>query len=146
MNSLRIIIEQSVEWRTPLYCIFIDFSRAFDTLHHEAIWTALQCKGIPEEMIDIIRGLYRNAVGKVLHGRTLGTEFRICDGVRQGCILSPLLFNIVLDMIMKQATSNRKVITWGVNGRLQDLDYANDICISPIPHIRRHDGETVHSI
>lgn len=129
INSLRIIVEQSVEWRSPLYLVFIDFAKAFDTLHHQAIWHALQCKGIPPELIDRIKALYQNSTSRVLHERLLSNPIGVTTGVRQGCILSPLLFNIVLDSVMQEATRYRRGITWGINGRLEDLDYADDICL-----------------
>ena len=61
INSLRIIIGQSVEWRSPLYMFFIDFERAFDTIKRHAIWTALKNVGVPEKIIALIRELYQDA-------------------------------------------------------------------------------------
>lgn len=129
INSLRVIIEQSVEWRSPLYLTFIDFEKAFDTLNHSAIWSALECKGVPLKLINLIKGLYENASCRILHEKQLSNKININSGVRQGCVLSPLLFNCVLDVVMNKATSHRRGITWGLQGRLEDLDYADDICL-----------------
>ncbi|KAI8115934.1 LINE-1 reverse transcriptase like protein [Lucilia cuprina] len=129
INSLRIITEQSVEWRSPLYLVFIDFEKAFDTLHHSAIWNALRCKGVPEKIISLIGGLYKNATCRILHEDTRSRAIAINVGVRQGCPLSPLLFNVVIDRIMARVTSIPRGITWRLNGRLEDLDYADDICL-----------------
>lgn len=129
VNSLRVIIEQSVEWRSPLYLTFIDFEKAFDSLNHSAIWNALECKGVPAKLIRLIKGLYTNATCRVLHEKLLSDKINIQSGVRQGCVLSPLLFNCVLDVVMNKATSHRRGITWGLQGRLEDLDYADDICL-----------------
>ncbi|XP_065369063.1 uncharacterized protein LOC135961491 [Calliphora vicina] len=54
-NTLRIIIEQSVELRSPLYLVFIVFQKAFDTIKRNAIWTALRNKGVPTKVINIIK-------------------------------------------------------------------------------------------
>lgn len=129
VNSLRVIVEQSVEWRSPLYLTFIDFEKAFDTLNHASIWNALECKGVPTKLIALIKGLYENATCRILHENQLSNKINICSGVRQGCVLSPLLFNCVLDVIMHRATRHRSGITWGLQGRLEDLDYADDICL-----------------
>lgn len=129
VNSLRIIVEQSVEWRSPLYLVFIDFEKAFDTLDHTTIWNALACKGTPPKIISLIQGLYTEATCKVLHEDQLSDQINVAVGVRQGCVLSPLLFNIVLDVVMKTATNATKGISWGLLGQLGDLEYADDICL-----------------
>lgn len=129
ISSLRIIVEESVEWRSPLYLLFIDFERAFDTLHHPAIWDALRCKGIPEPLIQLIKCLYDNASCRVLHEGLISNKFPVEKGVRQGCVLSPLLFNIVLDVVMGQSMKGDRGISFGLRGSLDDLDYADDICL-----------------
>lgn len=134
VNSLRIIVEQSVEFRTPLYLGFIDFERAFDTLQHEAIWKALVCKGVPQKMINMIKGLYNDASCRILHEDQVGERVMILTGVRQGCVLSPLLFNIVLDVTMKNVMKESGGIQWGMQGSLGDLDYADDICLLAHKH------------
>lgn len=129
INSLRIIVEQSSEWRSPLYLLFIDFKRAFDTLHHNAMWIALECKGIPNKLINLVKGLYSDAHCSVLHDGCLSGQIQIRSGVRQGCILSPLLFNIVLDVVMSEAMNADHGISFGLQNKLTDLDYADDICL-----------------
>lgn len=129
INSLRVIVEQSAEWRSPLYLLFIDFEKAFDTLDHKTIWNALACKGTPPKIISLIQGLYNGATCKVLHENHLSDRINVAVGVRQGCVMSPLLFNIVLDVVMKTATNNTKGISWGLIGQLGDLEYADDICL-----------------
>ena len=46
--TLRIIIEQTIEWQTPLYINFVDFQRAFDSINHEVLWNILRNYGLPE--------------------------------------------------------------------------------------------------
>lgn len=128
-NTLRIIMEQAVEWNTPLYVVFIDFERAFDTLQREFIWRALRKKGIPNKIINVIKALYSNAKTSVLHNGQLSEEFEIEYGVRQGCPLSPLLFNCALDEIMKESTRVSRGIKWSLFDSLEDLDYADDIAL-----------------
>lgn len=127
-NTLRIIVEQSLEFNTPLYIAFIDFLRAFDTIKHSAIWRALDNKGVPSKIIKLIQNLYSDANISVLHEDMLSEPFQLTTGVKQGCPLSPMLFNIVLDEIMRHVTRVPRGITWGFK-RLEDLDYADDIAL-----------------
>lgn len=68
INTLRILIEQSVEWRSPLYLLFIDFERAFDMLDRNAIWEALANLRVPDHIIQLIRELYADASCRDRHG------------------------------------------------------------------------------
>lgn len=129
VNSVRIIVEQSLEWRSPLYLTFVDFEKAFDKLQHQAIWNALECKGVPHKIINLIRAMYHDASCRINYNQTLSNKVIVMNGVRQGCVLSPLLFNIVLDNVLSNAIPRNTGITWGLDGMLDDLDYADDICL-----------------
>ncbi len=136
INSLRLIIEQSVEWNASLYMCFIDFKRAFDSLNHRALWNSLYKFGIPLKIINMIRLLYNNASSRVLHKGYLSGDIPVNAGVKQGCILSPLLFNIALDSVMRNVNSELNGITWDMcnQRKLCDLDYADDICLLAHTH------------
>src|SRR5699024_3319374 len=64
-----------------------------------------------------------------LHKGQRSNKIVIKRGVKQGCILSPTLFNIALDYVMEKVCRGRGGITWGLTRRLEDLDYADDICL-----------------
>jgi len=53
----------------------------------------------------------------------------VLDGVKQGCTLSPLLFNVTLDYVMSKVSRESEGIIWGIWGKLTDLDYADDMCL-----------------
>jgi len=53
----------------------------------------------------------------------------VLNGVKQGCVLSPLLFSVTLDYVMTKVTKNSAGIRWGLCGIFTDLDYADDICL-----------------
>ena len=84
---------------------------------------------MPEKLIHLIRELYHNTTCRVLHQQRVGSQIPLNSGVRQGCILSPLLFNLVLDSVMSKVTQEQRGISWGLFDRLEDLDYADDVCL-----------------
>ena len=126
--TLRIIIDQTIEWQTSLYLNFVDFQKAFDSVDHQVLWGILAHYGIPRKVISTIQKLYEGFTCQVIHGGTMGEPFPVTTGVRQGCLLSPLLFLLVIDWVSRTAYSNPAGIQWTLTSRLEDLDFADDIC------------------
>ena len=139
--TLRIIIEQSLEWQSPLYICFVDFKRAFDTIDREVMWKILKHYGIPNKIIKIIRSLYTNTSCRVIHNGELSNSFEVNTGVRQGCLLSPILFSMVIDWVMKNTTNTPKGIQWSLTEKLEDLDFADDISL--LAHSYEHMQEKI---
>ncbi|VDP43474.1 unnamed protein product [Schistosoma margrebowiei] len=106
--TLRIIVEQSVEWNSSLYINFIDYEKAFDSVGRRTLWKLLRHYGVPEKIVNIIRNSYDGLQCKVVHGGQLTDAFQVRIEVRQGCLLSPFLFLLVVDWIMKTSTSEGK--------------------------------------
>lgn len=127
VSTLRIIIEQSKEMQSPLYLLFVDFEKAFDSLSRERMWEILNEYGVPTKIINIIRNLYCEANLSVVHQGKVGPEFGVETGVKQGDILSPFLFLLVLDYVMKQVFDKQRGIQWNTFNKLGDLEYADDI-------------------
>ena len=128
--ALRNILEQSIEWNSPLCINFIDFQKAFDSIHWESLWRILQAYGIPPKIISLIKMFYVNFECSIILENTLTESFPVKSGVRQGCILSPILFLVTIDWVMRQTTSLcTHGIQWTVFSHLQDLDFADDIAI-----------------
>jgi hypothetical protein len=113
INILRIIIEQSIEFRSPLQVDFIDFQQAFDTLKHKAIWKALKEKGVPHKIVSIIQSIYDLSTCNVLHTNMISEPIPAMNGVKQGCVLSPLLFIATLDCVMSAVAKNSAGVRWG---------------------------------
>lgn len=130
INTLRIIIEQINEFQGNLHMVFIDFKKAFDMLHHQNIWNAMERKGIPTKLINLIKAQYTNFKCRVIHKGFLSQPISCHSGVRQGCILSPLLFLMVLDEVLTDSVEGKRTgIQWSIrsNDHLEDLDFADDI-------------------
>ena len=127
---MRQIFEQCNEWNITVYANFIDIAKACDSVNRPALWKILRHYGIPEKMTNIIKLLYHDFNAKVICGSNLTDEFPIKTGVKQGCILSPLLFSLCIDWLMKEATGNNKRgISWTFSNTLEDLDFADDIAL-----------------
>ena len=130
INTIRIIIEQSAELGSKLYALFVDYEKAFDSIDRNCIWTTLKNRGLPEKLISLIRESYNQFQCRVLHDGQQTEPFTTASGVRQGCLLSPLIFLIVLDeVLIKTVEGKARGITWKLTRTLEDLDYADDICL-----------------
>ena len=127
--TLRIIVEQSLEWQSNLYLNFVDFQRAFDSVHRETVWKILRQYGIPIKFLNIIKSFYSDYKVKIIHNGKLSESVPVESGMRQGCILSPTIFLILIDWVMKRATTQPRGITWKVFESLEDLDFADDLCL-----------------
>ena len=99
--TLRIMIEQSIEWRSPVYINFVDFKKAFDMVDRNILWKGLRHYGIPIKIVNIIQGLYKKTKCQVIHQSALSPSFNGDTGVRQGCLFSPPppIFSVVIDWI-----------------------------------------------
>ena len=116
MFNLKLIIQKCREFNVDLYVCFIDYSKAFDCVSHSKLWETLRDMGFPSNEVNLIKELYKGQQSAV---RTIcGTTewFSVKRGVRQGCILSPYLFNIYTESIM------RAVEDEGVNNHFRECN------------------------
>ena len=101
-TSAESLKKQDSYRKKKLFC-FIDYTKAFDCVDHNQLWNILKEMGIPDHLTCLLRNLYagQEATGRTGHG----TEdlFQIEKGIRQGCILSPRLFNLYAEYIMRNA-------------------------------------------
>nr|KAG5689303.1 hypothetical protein BaRGS_022027 [Batillaria attramentaria] len=141
--SLRIIVEQSLEWNSPLYINFIDYEKAFDSVDREALWKLLRHYGVPGKIISLIQCTYQDMSCRIAYAGQLSESFEVKTGVRQGCLLSPFLFLLVIDWIMKTTTAGRKNgIQWTLWTQLDDLDFADDLALLSHSHSQMQDKTT----
>ena len=106
---------------------FIDYSKTFDCVDHPTLWNMMEAIGIPEHMVQVIRSLYANQEAKVRTEYGDTESFSIGKGVRQGCALSPYLFNLYSEYIMMQANLEELDIGVRMGGRkINNLRCADD--------------------
>ena len=91
--------------RVPEKHLFLlyDYTKAFDCVDHNKLWKILQEMGIPDHLTCLLRNLYAGQKATVTTGRGTTDLFQTRKGVRQGCILSPCLFNFYAEYIMQNA-------------------------------------------
>ena len=91
------------EFQKNIYFCFIDYAKAFDCVNHNKLWEIMKEMGIPDRLTCFLRNLCagQEATARTGHGTT--NWFQIGKGVRQGCILSPCLFNFYAQHIMRNA-------------------------------------------
>ena len=97
------IIEKAREFQKNIYLCFINYTKAFYCVDHDKLWKALREMEIPDHLSYLLRNLYayQEATVRTLYGTT--NWFKIKKGVRQGCVLSPCLFKLYTEHIMRSA-------------------------------------------
>ena len=106
---------------------FIDYAKAFDCVDHNKLWTILQEMGIPDQLTCLLRNLYSDQEVTIGIGHETTDWFQIGKGVRQGCILSPCLFNLYAEHIMRNAGLEETQAGIKIAGRnINNLRYADD--------------------
>ena len=91
------------ESQKNIYFCFTDYAKAFDCVDHNKLWRILQEMGIPDHLTCLLRNLYASQEATVRTGHGTTDWFQIRKGVRQGCILSPCLFNLYTEYILRNA-------------------------------------------
>ena len=91
------------EFQKNIYFCFIDYAKAFDCVDHNKLWKVLQEMGIPDHLNCLLRNLYASQEATVRTGHGTTDWSQIGKGVRQGCILSPCLFNFYAECIVQNA-------------------------------------------
>uniref|UniRef100_A0A8B9X123 Reverse transcriptase domain-containing protein n=1 Tax=Bos mutus grunniens TaxID=30521 RepID=A0A8B9X123_BOSMU len=125
--NIRWIIEKAREFQKNIYFCFIDYAKAFDCVDHNKLWKILKEMGIPDHLTCLLRNLYagQKATVRIGHGTT--DWFQIGKGVHQGCILSPCLFNLYAEYIMRNAGLEETQAGIKIAGRnINNLGYADD--------------------
>ena len=127
ITNIHWIIEKAREFQKYIYFCFIDYTKAFDYVDHNKLWKILQEMAIPDHLTCLLKNLYtgQEATIRTRHGTT--DWFQIGKGVHQGCILSPCLFNLYAEFIMRNARLDETPAGIKIAGRnINNLRYADD--------------------
>ena len=129
--TLRQILEHRHTYRQPTIVVFLDLKAAFDSVFRKGLWNCLERYGVPPKYIQLLKALYNNSESRVRVYNTLSRPFSTKSGVRQGCPISPFLFNYVMDDILIQALrdSVNSGIELNPGPKLTDIEYADDVAL-----------------
>ena len=137
IHILRRIMEGFQDYQLPLTVTFIDFKKAFDSIDRKVMFAVLRHYGIPEVVVNAISALYNSSKSAVMVDGNISDTFEVSTGVLQGDVLAPFLFIVLVDFLLKTATSDvdSGVETHPRRSRrypakvLNDLDFADDIAL-----------------
>ena len=125
--NIRWIIEKARDFQKNIYFCFIDYAKAFDCMDHNKLWKILKEMGIPDYLTCLLRNLYAGQEATVRTGHGTPDWFQIGKRIRQGCILSPCLFNLYADYIKRNAGLEEAQSGIKITGRnINNIRYADD--------------------
>ena len=121
------IMEKARKFQKHIYFCFIDYAKAFDCVDHNKLWKILREMGIP----DLLRNLYAGQEATIRTGHGTTDWFQIGKAVHQGCILSPCLFNLYAEYILRNAGLEETQAGIKIAGRnTNNLRNADDTALS----------------
>ncbi len=128
IGSLTSIIETRKLMRKPTYVCFIDFKKAYDRIDRSTLWKRLADNGVNGKMLLALKSLYTDVRCCVRINRLCTSWFSVNQGVKQGCLLSPILFNLFLNDLIEEINAVGRGVD--VNGETVNvLAYADDIVL-----------------
>ena len=129
--NVRWIMEKARELQKNIYFCFIDYAKAFDCVDHNKLRKILREMGIPDHLTCFLRNLYADQEAAVRTGHGKTDWFQTGKGVRQGCILSPCLFNLYAESIMRNAGLEETQAGIKIASRkINNLRYADDTTLT----------------
>ena len=128
LYTLTNIIESRKLRRQNTFVAYVDFSKAYDRLHRDLLWYKLRKMGLHGNLLDALKSLYSGVSGSVRLNGHMSEWFNINTGLKQGCVISPLLFNLYVNDIAQNIKSLDKGININ-NTQVSILQYADDIAL-----------------
>ena len=127
ITNIRWIIKKARECQKNIYFCFIDYAKAFDCVNHNKLWKILKEMGIPNHLTCLLRNLYEGQEATVKTGHGKKDLLHIGKGVLQSCILSPCLYNLYAEYIMRNTGLDEAQAGIKTAGRnINNLRYADD--------------------
>ena len=135
--------------RAKLFIAYIDYKQAFDSIKRHVLWETLERMEVSSKMIRMIQGIYRNVEGSVRYGAEESESFNCPIGLRQGCVLSPLLFSLLISSVATEINSRGKHGYQFLPGtpEVRNLMFADDLSlISTTPAGLQHSLQILEEI
>uniref|UniRef100_A0A8D9A4P5 Craniofacial development protein 2 n=1 Tax=Cacopsylla melanoneura TaxID=428564 RepID=A0A8D9A4P5_9HEMI len=129
ITLMRLLLEKHIEKGKDIFMTFIDYSKAFDNVNHAKMIEILEKVNISKADLRLIVKLYWGQRGKIKTSLGVSEEFQISKGVRQGCIISPVLFNIYVEYIVRESIGSEENGIQIGERRINNLRYADDLVL-----------------
>jgi hypothetical protein len=128
LSSITMLIEARKQMHKSTFCAFIDFHKAYDGIQRGLLWQKLQAAGLQGNMLEAVKNIYSLVQCSVNINSHMTSWFHVSTGLKQGCILSPVLFNMYLnDFIME--INNRDLGVQIKGEKVGVLCYADDLVL-----------------
>lgn len=125
--ALRLMHEKCYEYNIDLHHLFIDFKQAYDSIYRSKMYETLQEFGIPDKLIRLVRMCLNNSAARVRVQGGFSDVFSISRGLRQGDVLSTILFNLTLERVIRSVDVNPNGTIFSRS--MQYLAYADDVVL-----------------
>ena len=144
---LQTLLKQTRKKGQKLYCCFVDFKKAFDSIPRQQLWEVLKSKGVTGSILHSLKSMYAQDTACVLTQEGLSGTFACTTGVKQGCPASPLLFGLYLDdletLVMRSTTRDSPTLPTGPTSAphgaedgasqvVPPLLFADDLCLTSL--------------
>ena len=144
---LQTLLKQTSKRGQKLYCCFVDFKKAFDSIPRQQLWEVLKAKGVSGPILDSLISMYTQDTACVLTQEGMSGTFACTTGVKQGCPASPLLFGLYLDdletLVMRSATRDSPTLPVGPTSAPHGVEdgasqvvppllFADDLCLTSL--------------
>ena len=137
------LIEKLFKHRTPGFLVFIDLCKAYDSVPREALWRALEVLGAPRQLVRLVKAFHDDMSARICVSGGYTSNFAVNNGLRQGCSIAPVLFNLYFSLVMEKwrddMDSDGIIFHHNINGNLfnrprskhavtsiLDLEFADD--------------------
>jgi hypothetical protein len=146
INTLINILEDCRQFDREIHLCYVDIKKAYDSVEHWAIEEALQYYGVPKDFVEVIMSLYKNITAEIVTSFGVTKEFEVTRGVRQGDVISPLLFNVVINPFLEYLNEQFEGYTFTKNRNMciSRLVYADDLVL--IEKSRQEMEQMIHEM
>ena len=137
LTAMRSLMADAKAQRTTLYACFIDLRKAFDCVPRDVLWRTMSTLGFPAKLVNMLSSLHENSMLAVKDGGFTSKKFAVTTGVKQGCCIAPLLFNLLIDTIMKGVLRECEELGVRVNVRSCSMGLDQDLASGRVEQLKK---------